>query len=67
MAGPGAATQDMGAASHSRSCLVLQPVELLRCARQKDVLLRAKLRHSFFLCIQKCVHSQIKIHKHFAG
>lgn len=29
VAGPGAATQDMGAASHSRSCLVLQPVELL--------------------------------------
>ncbi len=31
VAGPGAATQDMGAASHSCSCLVLQPVELLHC------------------------------------
>lgn len=35
MAGPGAATQDMGAASHSRSCLVLQPVELLHCPHQR--------------------------------
>lgn len=36
VAGPGAATQDMGAASHSRSCLVLQPVERLRYPHQRQ-------------------------------